>query len=331
MEEKVRELLSKIAAVPTLLGSHYFCKRGCRSFVEEALAHTSLLAEHVRRLKENDYVTLKYVVLPFLEVALNYGRLVEKLAESDKAYLALIWDTIKYDVWLTFSNMISAKRDHRQCHGQQATIRVGEFGDVVIELGRCRKEIPYLHRREPSSSLKQFLGQRYCTNASENGKMLECTVDANALHEVVAVIATWPKARHGPFYEALQTVKPILDAAVKSDRWSFWTFLLFAVDVAMMLHSVEYGLSQLEFSSVLLRLEGLGLKAVGLAHDAFYDMRAYCVGRKCYFGQREDLKELEVGCPVEKLGLLELLHKEDPMYVYRFLKPRIEKLLFEKP
>jgi len=332
MEDKVQELLDKIATVPTFLGKHYFCRRGCKSFVEEALAHTSLLAEHVRRLKENDYVTLKYVVVPFLEVALNYGKLVERLMETDKAYLALIWDTIKYDIWLTFSYMISAKKDHRQCHGQQATIHIGEFGDVVVEVGRCRKEIPYIHRHEPSDTLRQFLGQQYCLHASENGKTLKCNIDTNALHEVVAAVATWPKARHKLFYEALQTVRPILDSVVKSDKWDFWTFLLFAVDVAIMLHSVEYGLSYLNFSNILFRLESLGLRAVSLAYNALYDMGAYCgeYSNKCYFGQREDLRELKVDCPVDKLGLLELLYREDPMHVYRFLKPRIEEALFQK-
>jgi len=31
------------------------------------------------------------------------------------------------------------------------------------------------------------------------------------------------------------------------------------------------------------------------------------------------MRGIEVNCPVGKLGLLELLYKEDPMYVYKFI------------
>jgi len=330
MELEIQDLVSKIAAVPTFLGRHYFCKRGCRDFVEEALTDSFFLVEHVRRLKERDYITYKYVVRPFLQFAANIGKLIVDVMEKDPVYLALIWDEV--DPWFVFKEMIKSKKDHRQCHGGEAALFVNEFGDVTIEWGYCKKQIVYLYRREPGESLRKYLHQQYCPNVTTDGKTLKCTVSSEQLPEIIAVAVSWPRARdHGDaFRAALQHVQPLLDTVVRSDRWDYWLFLSAAVGDAMLLSSVEYGLSTASLMGLMLRLENLGVNAVHVARDALAEMDVHCIENSCWFGRLEDARKVEVNCPVGKLGLLELLYKEDPMYVYKFLRPRIEEELFKK-
>lgn len=330
MEVEIQDLMSKVAAIPTFLDSHYFCKRGCKDFVEEALGGSFFLPEHIRRLKERDYITYKYVVKPFMQFTVNIGELIVDMMKRDPVYLALIWDEI--DPRFTLKEMIVSKKDHRQCHGSEASLFVNEFGDVVIELGRCKKQIVYLYRREPGESLRQYLHQQYCPNAAVDGKTLKCTVGVDRLPEIIATTVSWPKARdHGDaFRAALQHVQPLLDTVVRSDRWDYWLFLSAAIGDAMLLSSVQYGLSTASLMGLMLRLENLGVDAVHVVRDVLAEMDVHCIENSCWFGRLEDVRKVEVNCPVGKLGLLELLYREDPMYVYRFLKPRIEEALFQK-
>jgi len=330
MEVEIQDLMAKIVAVPTFLGRHYFCKRGCRDFVEEALTDSFFLPEHIRRLKERDYITYKYVVKPFMQFAANIGELIADMMKRDPVYLALIWDEI--NPRFTLKEMIVSKKDHRQCHGSEAMLYVNEFGDVVVELGHCKKQVVYLYRREPGESLRSYLHQQYCPNAAADGKTLKCAVGVEQLPEIIAAAVSWPKARDhgGVFKVALRHIQPLLDAVVRSDRWDYWLFLSAAIGDAMLLSSVECGLSTASLMGLMLRLENLGVDAVHVARDVLAEMDVHCFENSCWFGQLEDVRKVEVNCPVGKLGLLELLYKEDPMYVYRFLKPRIEEELFKK-
>jgi len=330
MEVELKELLAKVSVIPPFLGRHYFCKHGCNSFVEEALANSYLLVEHVRLLKEQDYITYKYVARPFLQFAARIGELISELMKKDPVYLALIWDEI--DPWFVFEEMIKSKKDHRQCHGSEAVLSINEFGDVAIELGRCKKQIVYLYRGEPGEYLRQYLHQQYCPTAATDGKTLKCTVGADQLPEIIAVAASWPEAReHGDvFRAALRHVQPLLDAVVKSDRWDYWLFLSSAIGMAMLLSSLEYGLSSTSLMGLLLRLENLGIDAVHIARDALAKMDMRCTEKNCRFGWFEDLKEVDVGCRLGKLGILEILYESDPLYVYRYMRPLIEESLFKK-
>jgi len=330
MEVEIQDLMSKVAAVPVFLGRHYFCKRGCRDFVEEALTDSFFLPEQVRKLKEQDYVTYKYVVRPFLQFAAKIGELIVNMMEKDPVYLALIWDEI--DPRFTLKEMIVSKKDHRQCHGSEASLFVNEFGDVVIELGRCKKQIVYLYRHEPGESLIKYLHQQYCPNVATDGNTLKCTVGVEQLPEIIAVAVSWPKARdhRAAFRAALQHVQPLLDTVVRSDRWDYWLFLSAAIGDVMLLSSMEYGLSTASLMGLMLRLENLGVDAVHVARDALAEMDVHCIENSCWFGRLEDVRKVEINCPVGKLGLLELLYKEDPMYVYKFIRPHIEEELFKK-
>jgi len=329
---EVEELLAKIKSVPPFLGSHYFCRHGCEDFVRE-FGDAVWLAKHWRLLKERDYVTYKYVVVPYLSTLLNYGNLIAKMMEMDKVYLALIWGELADDIRRIFKDMMQSKEGHRQCNlGGRAALSVNRYGDAVVEYGYCRKEIPFTYRRGPGEELRKYLRSRYCPDAAD-GDSLTCDIDAGAVPEVIAVIATWPKVQYGELFKgALGVVRPLLDAVVKSDRWRAG-FLLDAVDAAMRLLSVEYGLSGFDIIGLLSRIEGLGLRPIFILEMALADMEADCVSRQCYFGRGESAKRVRLECPVEEatvIAPLNVLYKEDPVFVYNFLKPYIEEGLFKK-
>lgn len=332
VEPEIRELMERIKSVPPFLGRHYFCKNGCEDFLKE-VAEGVWSVKHWRLLKERDYVTYKYVVKPYLLTLENYGKLIGKLMEGEKAYLALIWKDVAYYTHSIFKYMVQSKESHRQCHlNGQATLKISKYGDVTVEYGYCRKEIPYTYRMAPGSQLRDYLREQYCPGTE--GEELTCTIDADLVPEVVATAAAWPKVQEGELFKsALNVVQPILDTVVKSDKWAYLSFLWDAVDVAMQLLSVRYGLSKLTFEGILSTLEDLGLKAFFIYSMAAADMRFDCYTTTCYFGRGDDLKKISLECPIEKIGYIgafNALYKEDPLYVYRYLRPYIEEELTKK-
>jgi len=329
---EIRELMDRIKSVPPFLGRHYFCKYVCEDFLKE-VADLRWPARHWRLLKEGDYVTYKYVVKPYLQTMANYGQLIAKLMETDAVYLALIWNELTYYVRSIFRDMMLSKEGHRQCVlNGQATLRINRYGDVTIEYGYCKKEIPYTYRKVPSSQLRERLRARYCPNVEE-GDVIACTIDITLLPEVI-VMACPRRRDHELLDSALKVVEPILEAVTKSDRWTDLWFLWDAVDFAMYLLSVKYGLSGFTFEGLLAVLEeDLGLKAIPIYHRAFADMRPMCYETACDIGRGEKHRLVKLGCPIEKvgtIGVLSALYKDDPEYVYKFMRPYIEEELFKK-